>query len=120
MRAENAIRARPPLVSGPWRSWNDLGLCRSASSVVTVPGNAPFLQLELIKVVASARLAATQEWFDASLKEFEEAVDQISTAVSEQLKQARDRNDPKADRVVELDKLRKTGDWAGQAIQHLL
>lgn len=88
--------------------------------LVAAPGSAHLIQLELTKLVLSARLAKQLGWFDASIKDFNEAVDQLVTAIDDEVKRETDRNDPKAPRVEELRRLVKTGTWAGEAICDLL
>jgi hypothetical protein len=88
--------------------------------LVSVAGSANLIQLELCKLVLDARLANEFGWFNASIAEFDGGVDRLATAIDAELELERRRNDPKAERVKELEDLAKTASYAGTAIHALL
>ncbi|MCW2525821.1 MAG: hypothetical protein JWM76_681 [Pseudonocardiales bacterium] len=92
----------------------------AVQQLVSVPGSAHLLQTELRKLVLSASLAREQRWFEASIEQFDAGVDQLATAIDAELELERQRNDRKAQRVLELEKLAKTAIYAGSEIQKLL
>ena len=76
--------------------------------IVAAPGFAHLLQLEVCKLVLTAKLAKRAGWSGGPLAHAAEAVEHVNDRVLAQLEHARTRNDAKAARVRELKQLQRS------------
>ncbi len=80
--------------------------------IVAAPGFAHLLQLEVCKLVLTAKLARRAGWSGGPLAHAAETVEHVTDRVLAQLEHARTRNDAKAARVRELKQLQASAEYA--------